>query len=300
MGNMYAGIGEGGGAASGADGNDADAEGGGEIDEGEDSDDQLKKGLRIITDTSGGDPDQDEGAGDDDEGRSAPAKFGIGGCGGPPWTLRSRLVCTSAHDVAGGCRRRRDLLCMQARTSSRDRAARQHGPPRHASQRWVRMTHAPTHKPLPPLAHDHKLIIRGMCLVPRQINLLLAHPYGNSPQVAANNWTSSIVKDFQQIAERPWRDRGEDIADYFNYGFNEDTWTVCLGALASCLRRACSPDGATTCRMCSCVACAAVLYETAAASGRNGPHCGACLRLSAFRTALKRWADPRHALVRHC
>lgn len=81
MGNMYAGIGEGGAAASG-EGAGAGAGGEDEVDEGEDSDDQLKKGLRIITDTSGGDPEDGDGADGNggEEGRSAPAKFGLGAC----------------------------------------------------------------------------------------------------------------------------------------------------------------------------------------------------------------------------
>lgn len=26
------------------------------------------------------------------------------------------------------------------------------------------------------------------------------------------------------IEDKPWRKPGADITDYFNYGFNEDTW----------------------------------------------------------------------------
>lgn len=28
------------------------------------------------------------------------------------------------------------------------------------------------------------------------------------------------------VEERPWRKPGADLTDYFNYGFNEDTWKV--------------------------------------------------------------------------
>ena len=46
--------------------------------------------------------------------------------------------------------------------------------------------------------------------------------------MAANNWKSSIdnVKDFAALSEKPWRKPGADVSDYFNYGFNEDTWAV--------------------------------------------------------------------------
>jgi len=67
-----------------------------------------------------------------------------------------------------------------------------------------------------------------------QINLLLAHPYGNSPQVAANNWNANIdnVKDFHNLFDKPWRKPGADVSDYFNYGFNEDTWVVRLATFS--------------------------------------------------------------------
>jgi len=30
--------------------------------------------------------------------------------------------------------------------------------------------------------------------------------------------------DADTLADKPWRRPGEDITDYFNYGFNETTW----------------------------------------------------------------------------
>ncbi|KAF5141671.1 polyadenylation factor i complex subunit fip1 [Vairimorpha ceranae] len=30
--------------------------------------------------------------------------------------------------------------------------------------------------------------------------------------------------DFSKLDEKPWNKPGEDITDYFNYGFNETTW----------------------------------------------------------------------------
>lgn len=31
---------------------------------------------------------------------------------------------------------------------------------------------------------------------------------------------------FSQLEEKPWRKPGADISDWFNYGFNEDTWNA--------------------------------------------------------------------------
>ena len=30
--------------------------------------------------------------------------------------------------------------------------------------------------------------------------------------------------DLESEAKKPWRERGVDLADYFNYGFDEDAW----------------------------------------------------------------------------
>lgn len=35
---------------------------------------------------------------------------------------------------------------------------------------------------------------------------------------------SAIEFNIEAIEEKPWRKPGADITDYFNYGFNEDTW----------------------------------------------------------------------------
>jgi hypothetical protein len=32
--------------------------------------------------------------------------------------------------------------------------------------------------------------------------------------------------DMEVLDDRPWRNRNVDLADYFNYGFNEDRWMV--------------------------------------------------------------------------
>jgi Fip1 motif len=32
--------------------------------------------------------------------------------------------------------------------------------------------------------------------------------------------------EFAKLTEKPWLDRGADITEYFNYGFNEDTWKL--------------------------------------------------------------------------
>ena len=34
--------------------------------------------------------------------------------------------------------------------------------------------------------------------------------------------------DPSTLEDKPWRKPGADITDYFNYGFNEDTWKVCV------------------------------------------------------------------------
>jgi hypothetical protein len=38
-------------------------------------------------------------------------------------------------------------------------------------------------------------------------------------------WTAFDV-DISTLPDHPWRNRNVDILDYFNYGFNERTWTV--------------------------------------------------------------------------
>lgn len=30
--------------------------------------------------------------------------------------------------------------------------------------------------------------------------------------------------NLDSLEDKPWRKPGADITDYFNYGFNEDTW----------------------------------------------------------------------------
>ena len=32
--------------------------------------------------------------------------------------------------------------------------------------------------------------------------------------------------EIDQLEDKPWRRQGEDITDYFNYGFTEDTWRM--------------------------------------------------------------------------
>ena len=53
--------------------------------------------------------------------------------------------------------------------------------------------------------------------------------------MAANNWNANIdnVKDFHNLFDKPWRKPGADVSDYFNYGFNEDTWVVRLATSLS-------------------------------------------------------------------
>jgi len=36
--------------------------------------------------------------------------------------------------------------------------------------------------------------------------------------------TTSLDLDIDMLEDKPWRKPGVDITDYFNYGFNEDTW----------------------------------------------------------------------------
>ena len=32
--------------------------------------------------------------------------------------------------------------------------------------------------------------------------------------------------DIDSMKDKPWMKKGENISDYFNYGFTEDTWKV--------------------------------------------------------------------------
>ncbi|CAF91834.1 unnamed protein product, partial [Tetraodon nigroviridis] len=38
------------------------------------------------------------------------------------------------------------------------------------------------------------------------------------------NGVSVVEVDMESFEEKPWRKPGADLSDYFNYGFNEDTW----------------------------------------------------------------------------
>ncbi|XP_037277738.2 factor interacting with poly(A) polymerase 1 isoform X3 [Rhipicephalus microplus] len=45
-------------------------------------------------------------------------------------------------------------------------------------------------------------------------------------EVALINGTSIYEFNIESLEDKPWRKPGADITDYFNYGFNEDTWKV--------------------------------------------------------------------------
>jgi pre-mRNA 3'-end-processing factor FIP1 len=45
----------------------------------------------------------------------------------------------------------------------------------------------------------------------------------NLPQ-AARSGKSVLELDIAELEEKPWRKPGADLSDYFNYGFNEETW----------------------------------------------------------------------------
>ncbi len=44
--------------------------------------------------------------------------------------------------------------------------------------------------------------------------------------VSAQARRASISIDIDALEDKPWRKEGEDISNYFNYGFTEDTWRV--------------------------------------------------------------------------
>jgi hypothetical protein len=50
-----------------------------------------------------------------------------------------------------------------------------------------------------------------------------AQAQGPSP-IVAQNQRNVFDLDLDTLEEKPWRKPGVDITDYFNYGFNEDTW----------------------------------------------------------------------------
>lgn len=43
-------------------------------------------------------------------------------------------------------------------------------------------------------------------------------------QVGLINGVSAVDYNLDSLEDKPWRKPGADITDYFNYGFNEDTW----------------------------------------------------------------------------
>lgn len=38
------------------------------------------------------------------------------------------------------------------------------------------------------------------------------------------NGVPAVDYNLDSLEDKPWRKPGADITDYFNYGFNEDTW----------------------------------------------------------------------------
>ncbi len=59
-------------------------------------------------------------------------------------------------------------------------------------------------------------------------NLLVQPQSGPSP-IVAQNQRNVFDLDIDTLEEKPWRKPGVDITDYFNYGFNEDTWRQYCG-----------------------------------------------------------------------
>jgi pre-mRNA 3'-end-processing factor FIP1 len=45
-------------------------------------------------------------------------------------------------------------------------------------------------------------------------------------KVAEYNGESLFNLDLESLEEKPWRKPGADVTDYFNYGFDEFTWTA--------------------------------------------------------------------------
>ncbi|KAI9224011.1 Fip1 motif-domain-containing protein [Blastocladiella britannica] len=50
----------------------------------------------------------------------------------------------------------------------------------------------------------------------------------------------------ESFEDKPWRRPGEDLSDYFNYGFNEDSWRM------YCDRQRAMRDGSAAVRYCFC------------------------------------------------
>lgn len=45
-------------------------------------------------------------------------------------------------------------------------------------------------------------------------------------EVALINGVSIYEFNIESLEDKPWRKPGADITDYFNYGFNEDSWKI--------------------------------------------------------------------------
>lgn len=43
-------------------------------------------------------------------------------------------------------------------------------------------------------------------------------------QIGTINGVPASDYNLDSLEDKPWRKPGADITDYFNYGFNEDTW----------------------------------------------------------------------------
>lgn len=57
---------------------------------------------------------------------------------------------------------------------------------------------------------------------------LMPSQSGPSP-IVAQNQKNVFDLDIDTLEDKPWRKPGVDITDYFNYGFNEDTWRQYCG-----------------------------------------------------------------------
>ncbi|KAK4536641.1 hypothetical protein CDCA_CDCA09G2666 [Cyanidium caldarium] len=51
-------------------------------------------------------------------------------------------------------------------------------------------------------------------------------PQPTVPDLGPSKQKSLYEVELEQLGEKPWREPGADLADYFNYGFTEDTWKM--------------------------------------------------------------------------
>ena len=68
---------------------------------------------------------------------------------------------------------------------------------------------------------------QGQIVVPKDVGTIVKPTTGKAPAVMVQGDSAHSVYDPDMLdEEKPWKQPGADASDYFNYGFDEDTWRI--------------------------------------------------------------------------